>query len=120
MNRGLGGGLVVLALGALAAGCSLNPLPEKDAKCDLRPAKDQCTDWREFSGPSFATAQGVCGSLQGTFAEGATCDMTGVIGGCQSTSGDGSKQTNWYYLGEKYKTAEDAKQECQSQDFVTP
>ena len=76
------------------------------------------------------TMQGVCTTLQttlpqdkgkpGGWQEGATCDRAGLLGGCQSTSADGSLQTNWYYSGAVYKTADDAKKECGSgQSFGT-
>ena len=107
-----------------SAGCNI--LNARDARCDLRPNKDQCTDQRDFRGPSFFTFQGVCDMLKsagggGTFTEDARCDMAGAIGGCQSSSADGTKQTNWYYSGTKYKTEADATAECDSgQSFVAP
>ncbi|HEX8698029.1 MAG TPA: hypothetical protein VF815_04285 [Myxococcaceae bacterium] len=114
-------------IASLALSCGLvDSLPSRDARCDLRPADDQCTDLREFKGPSFITFEGVCETLRAatgsaTFEEDARCDMTGAIGGCQSSNGDGSEQTNWYYTGEKYKTEEDARAECESyQTFVPP
>lgn len=114
-------------LASLALSCGLvDDLPSRDARCDLRPADDQCTDLREFKGPSFITFEGVCETLRAakgsaTFAEDARCDMTGAIGGCQSSNGDGSEQTNWYYSGTKYKTEADARAECDSnQAFVPP
>jgi hypothetical protein len=100
--------IALTVLASLALGCGLvDNLPSRDARCDLRPARDQCTDLREFKGGSFITFQGVCETLRastggGTFAEDARCDMTGVIGGCQASNGDGSEQTNWFYSGEKY------------------
>ena len=110
----------------LAACSSLNPLPEQQARCDLRPKADQCTDWREFKGVSLATQQGVCTTLTqakggGTYTADQVCDLTNSWGGCQATSADGTKQTNWYYKGDKYKTIDDAKKECGSdQSFVGP
>ncbi|KFE66754.1 hypothetical protein DB31_8968 [Hyalangium minutum] len=36
------------ALGSLLSSCGLvDSLPSRDARCDLRPAKDQCTDMAE-------------------------------------------------------------------------
>jgi hypothetical protein len=110
----------------LAACSSLNPLPEQQARCDLRPKADQCTDWREFKGVSLVTQQSVCTTLTqakggGTYTADQVCDLTNSWGGCQTTSADGSKQTNWYYKGDKYKTIEDAKKECAGdQSFVGP
>ena len=112
---------------ALVLGCGLiDSLPGRDARCDLRPKKDQCTDLRDFKGPSFATFQGVCATLRaadqgGAYQEDARCDVTGSVGGCQSLNGDGSLQTNWYYLGSHYKTDADVKDECAAlQDVVPP
>lgn len=112
-----------LALVPMLAACSnlvqdASPFSEKQGRCDLRPVDPQCTDVRKFKGPSLVTFQGVCGSLTAAkkgatgYTEDATCDSAASLGGCQSTSGDGSVQTNWYYAGEKYKTADDAKKEC--------
>ena len=108
-------------------GCgNLIPLPSKDAKCDLRPRADQCTDLRGFKGPSLLTFEGVCTTLTkakggGTYTENATCDSSASLGGCQSSSADGSKQTNWYYAGTKYANAAAAMAECDSgQTFVSP
>ncbi len=120
---------IVLSLSLLPLfGCSsLNPLPEKQASCDLRPAEDQCTDLRKYKGASLITFQGVCGTLTSAkpgatgYKEDATCPATGMLGGCQASSNDGSLQTNWYYTGKKYKTADDAKAQCSSdQTFVSP
>lgn len=114
-------------LAVLSAGCGLlDSLPSRDARCDLRPAKDQCTDLRDFKGGSFITFQGVCTTLTaaiggGTYTEDARCDMTGVIAGCRAHNGDGSEQTNWYYAGEKYKTESDVREECASgQELQAP
>ena len=42
-------------------------------------------------------------------------------GGCQATFGDGSKQTNWYYMGDKYKTIESAQSNCdKSMTWLSP
>jgi hypothetical protein len=119
--------MVFCFLVVLPAGCGLvDSLPSRDARCDLRPAKDQCTDLREYKGPSFITFQGVCNTLTaaiggGTYAEDARCDMTGVVAGCRTHNGDGSEQTNWYYSGEKYKTEADVKEECAAgQDVQAP
>lgn len=114
-------------LGSLLSGCGLvDALPSRDARCDLRPAKDQCTDIRDFKGPSFITFQGVCSTLTasiggGSYEEDARCDMTGVLAGCRTHNGDGSEQTNWFYTGGKYKTEADVKEECGSgQDVQAP
>lgn len=114
-------------LAGLTLSCGLvDNLPSRDARCDLRPEKAQCTDLREFKGPSFLTFEGVCGTLKAatgsaTFEEDARCDMTGVIGGCQSSNGDGSEQTNWYYSGTEYTDEADAREECESyQSWVPP
>ncbi|MDY7231734.1 hypothetical protein [Hyalangium rubrum] len=114
-------------LSCLFLGCGLlDELPSRDARCDLRPAYDQCTDLREFKGPSFFTFEGVCETLRastsgGSYREDARCDMTGVVGGCQTSHGDGSEQTNWYYSGDKYKTESDVREECDSgQEFTAP
>jgi hypothetical protein len=114
-------------LAGLTLSCGLlDNLPSRDARCDLRPQKDQCTDLREFKGGTFVTFQGVCETLRAatgsaTFTEDARCDMTGAIGGCQSSNGDGSEQTNWYYSGTEYTSEADAREECESyQTFVPP
>lgn len=119
--------LRLLLLACLSLGCGLvDDLPGKDARCDLRPARDQCTDLRDFKGPSFITFQGVCDTLKastggGTFTENARCDMTGVVGGCMGHNGDGSDQTNWYYSGEDYTAEADVREECESyQSFAPP
>jgi hypothetical protein len=111
---------LICFLAVLSAGCGLvDSLPSRDARCDLRPAEDQCTDIREFKGPSFVTFQGVCSTLTaaiggGTYTEDARCDMTGVIAGCRTHNGDGSEQTNWFYAGEDYQTESDVREECDS------
>ncbi len=122
--------LVVMVVPAL--GCSdiiqdASPFSEQEARCDLRPVDPQCTDVRKFKGPSLATFQGVCGSLTSAkkgatgYAEDAKCDSAASLGGCQTTNGDGSVQTNWYYAGDKYKTVDDAKKECSGgQSWVAP
>lgn len=125
---------LVSALGLAVAlpACSdiiqdVSPFSEKQARCDLRPVDSQCTDVRKFKGPTLATFQGVCGSLTSAkkgatgYQEEATCDSVASLGGCQSTSSDGSVQTNWYYAGDKYKTADDTKKECSGgQSWVAP
>ncbi|MBX3262643.1 MAG: hypothetical protein KIS78_21180 [Labilithrix sp.] len=118
-----------LALGATSVatifGCSdvvqsASPFSEREARCDLRPGKAQCTDVRKFKGPSLVTFQGVCGSLSAAsqdatgYQEDATCPTAGMWGGCQTENGDGSLQTNWFYEGDEYKTEDDAKKECAS------
>ncbi len=121
--------IVVLALSACTSDLvqSASPFGEKKARCDLRPGTPQCTDVRKFAGPSLATFEGVCGSLKQSkqnatgYEEDQTCPVTDMWGGCQSTSGDGSQQTNWYYKSDKYKTEADARAECDSnQSFVAP
>lgn len=117
-------GLVAVVVSSTAACSSLvqdaSPFSEKEALCDLRPGKPQCTDVRKFKGPSLVTFQGVCttlkASVQGAtgYKEDATCPTTDMLGGCQASSGDGSLQTNWYYKSDKYKTEDDAKKECDS------
>lgn len=98
----------------------------KSARCDLRPGKPQCTDWRDSHTPSTVTFQGVCNTLggatgSGTFADDAKCDITDMIGGCQSSSTDGSKQTNWFYKSTQYPDATTAQKECSSgSTFVGP
>jgi hypothetical protein len=119
-----------LVLGSLTFACSdalsdIHPLGTQDGRCDLRPKKDQCTDWRDFSGPSMATMQGTCSSLTsaqggGSWTEGARCDASGMWGGCQTKSADGTLQTNWLYKGDKYKTVDDAKAECDDATWVDP
>ncbi len=118
--------LSALSFGAvLSAGCSnlvqdASPFSEKEALCDLRPGKSQCTDIRKFKGPSLITFQGVCSTLTGAsknatgYKEDATCPTTDMWGGCQASNGDGSLQTNWFYKGGSYKTEDDAKKECDS------
>jgi hypothetical protein len=97
-----------------------SPFSEKQALCDLRPGKGQCTDIRKFQGPSLVTFEGVCNSLKSASAkatgyeEGATCPTAEMWGGCQTKNGDGSLQTNWFYKGDDYKTEDDAKKECDS------
>jgi hypothetical protein len=113
----------------LLCACNLldsSPLGERSGACELRPAKDQCTDIREFKGPTLATFQLLCESLTaavggGEYLEDATCDTTGAWGGCQVVNLDGSLQTNWYFLGGDYATIEEAQAECaNNQDWVDP
>lgn len=112
------------ATGTLA--CS-DALEDKQARCDLRPVDDQCTDVRNFPGVSLVTFQGVCETLkQGKpgvtgYQDDATCPTAGMLGGCQSKSADGSLQTNWYYLGTQYPDEASARAECDSgQTWVGP
>jgi hypothetical protein len=115
--------LLVLFLSLASCGGLLSP---KIARCDLRPKRDQCTDIREFRGPSLVTFQGVCDTLKAaaggaTYTDGATCDSAVSLGGCQGSSADGSKQTNWYYQGTSYPDANAAKAECDTgQSWVEP
>lgn len=104
-----------------------SPFSEKQARCDLRPVDAQCTDIRKFVGPSLVTFEGVCSTLaaakQGAtgYKEGEVCPSAEMWGGCQTASSDGSLQTNWFYKGDKYKTEEDAKKECDdSTTWVSP
>lgn len=114
----------VLVLSSSLASCGL--LPTKSARCDLRPKRAQCTDIRNFAGPTLVTFEGVCETLKAAaggadYAENATCDSASSLGGCQSTSTEGSKQTNWYYQGTSYPDAAAAKMECDSgQSWVEP
>jgi len=119
--------IVAITIPGLFACSSLNPLPEKQASCDLRPADDQCTDLRKYKGATLVTFQGVCGTLTSAkpgatgYKEDATCPTSGMLGGCEADNGDGSVQTNWYYSGKKYKTADDVKMQCGSgQSFASP
>jgi len=104
-----------------------SPLGTRQARCDLRPEKQQCTDIRNFKGPSLVTFEGVCETLKattmsGSYEEGDVCEMTEVWGGCQSSGIDGHRQTNWYYKGDdKYPDEASAKAECDSnQKWVPP
>jgi hypothetical protein len=119
--------LLVLLVAVSSIGCGgLLALPSKSAKCDLRPKDDQCTDIRNFVGPSLVTFQGVCTTLTqakggGTYTENATCDSSASLGGCQSGGADGSKQTNWYYKSSSIPDTAAAKAKCDSdQTFVDP
>ncbi len=118
--------LAVSSVCLFACGIITGALAGRDARCDLRPGRDQCTDIRDFKGPSFITFEGVCGSLKaasgsGDYKEDARCDSANVVGGCQSSSADGSKQTNWYYQGTKFKARADVEAECDSnQTFAAP
>lgn len=122
--------LLALAASATLAACggllNTSPLGTRDGKCDLRPARPQCTDWREFKGPSMVAIQGLCNTLiltfdAGVWTEGARCDSAASLGGCQQTTIDGTKQTNWYYQGSKYPDAGAAMSECSnSQPWVDP
>jgi hypothetical protein len=110
----------------VVAGCGVLPIGSKSARCDLRPKRDQCTDIRNFVGPSLVTFQGVCETLKSaaggaTYTENATCDSGSSLGGCQGTSAEGSKQTNWYYQGSSYPDAAAAMSQCDSgQTWVGP
>lgn len=114
--------LSALALASSSFACSavsdLSPLGKKDGRCELRPKKAQCTDWRDFSGPTMATMQATCESLVsaqgggGGWTEGQRCEVAEMWGGCQSKSADGTLQTNWFYKGDEYKTLDEAKAEC--------
>ncbi|MBX3228568.1 MAG: hypothetical protein KIT84_07940 [Labilithrix sp.] len=109
-------------------GCSdaiqaANPFPEKQARCDFRPEKPQCTDWRKFQGPSMATMQGVCSATpNASYNEGSTCPVEDMLGGCQTESGDGTLQTNWFYKSDDYKEVADVQKKCTDDKttFVNP
>jgi hypothetical protein len=109
----------------LVVGCG-SLLPGQDGRCDLRPAKAQCTDIRDFKGPTLVTFEALCATLTsaldgGTYTAGARCDSAGSLGGCQVSNADGSKQTNWYYQGTKYPDRAAAEAECDNRmSFVTP
>ncbi len=118
---------VVLLVAVSFVGCgALGFLPSKQAKCDLRPKGDQCTDIRDYKGPSLVTFEGVCTTLTkakggGTYTENAICDSATSLGGCQAASADGSKQTNWYYTSSGHPDKASAQAECESgQSFVEP
>jgi hypothetical protein len=126
--------LLALALGAVTSSLACgdlvdaaNPLPEKQARCDLRPERAQCTDIRKFQGPSLVAFQGVCDSLESGspnttgYQADVTCPTTGMLGGCQTKSSDGSLQTNWYYTGTEYPDQATARAECESGEaWVNP
>ena len=73
----------------------------------------------------MATMQGVCSTLASAkkdatgWTEGSTCASAESLGGCTTTSGDGTVQTNWYFKSEKYMTAEIAKMQCSSDQTWT-
>lgn len=88
-----------------------------NARCDMREKTPQCTDWRGSLNPTWVTQEALCATLGGTgvggvFQKGETCPTDGMWGGCQATFADGSKQTNWYYKGQKYPTEADAQKNC--------
>lgn len=107
-------GLLAVLSTMIVAGCG-----GSSARCDLRPSTPQCTDWRGQVAPVWVTQEALCRTLGttsagGTFTAGATCPVEEMWGGCQATLGDGSKQTNWYYKGQKYPTEADAQKNCDS------
>lgn len=112
---------LLFGLVACSAAEDLNPLPTSNGRCDFRPKKPQCTDLRNYkaAAPAKTVMQGIC--VEGTANEG-TCSTDGMLGGCQSDGGSGALQTNWYYLGDKYKTVDDVKAQCTSDKatFVNP
>lgn len=120
--------LLLPMLCSLACGDILDqsPLGTKQARCELRPKKQQCTDIRNFKGPSLITFEGVCETLKvatmsGSYEEGAVCDLTDAWGGCQSGGIDGHEQTNWFYKGgDSFPTEEEAKAECGSGQTWVP
>ncbi len=106
-------------LAMILFGCELlntKPLGTRDGACELRPIRGQCTDIRDFSGPTLITFQSLCETLiaaegGGEYLEGEVCDTTGAWGGCQTEAADGSLQTNWYFPDD-YATVDEAKAEC--------
>lgn len=115
--------LWTLCLGALVTSCGF--LPSQEGRCDLRPKSPQCTDIRNFVGPSLITFESVCNSLiaasdnQGTYTSNARCDSDKALGGCQTKNADGSKQTNWYYQSDKYPDVAAVQAKCDDGEFVT-
>ena len=115
------GSMVCTALFVSLVGCGGG-----NARCDMRPQTPQCTDWRGSVSPVWTVQEGLCKTLAGTstggvFMSGATCPVEEMWGGCQATQGDGSKQTNWYYMGDKYKTIESAQSNCdKSMTWLSP
>ena len=112
-------GVRILSFGLLAAlgGVCLVGCGGNVARCDLRPNTPQCTDWRGSVSPVWVTQEALCRTLGatsagGTFTSGETCPIEEMLGGCQATLGDGSKQTNWYYKSQKYPTEADAQKQC--------
>ncbi len=98
----------------LGMGCGGN-----SARCDMRPSSPQCTDWRGSVSPVWVTQEALCRTLGttsagGTFTAGATCPVEDMLGGCQATQGDGSKQTNWYYKSQQIPTEAEAQKKCDS------
>lgn len=119
--------MVLLMLHLLGCDAILDqsPLGTRSAACELRPVRGQCTDVREFAGPTLATFEALCESLiatagDGEYLDGEVCDTTGSWGGCQTENVDGSLQTNWYFPDD-YASAEDAQAECSGgQVWVDP
>lgn len=114
---------VLLLLAATTSLTACNPFGGGNSHCDFRPGRDQCTDWRNTTGPDVVQ-KAVCDTLKGTgsatYGTG-TCSTIGMLGGCQASMADGSKQTNWFYQGSKYATPADVQKECDSDmTFVTP
>lgn len=116
-------GIVASFVGLIACSAAedLNPVPASNGRCDFRPKKPQCTDLRNYKAavPAEQVMKGIC--VEGTSSDG-TCPVDGMLGGCQTANDSGSKQTNWYYSGEKYKSADDVKKQCEDDKatFVTP
>lgn len=112
--RALSVGVVAALCGLLGAGCGGG-----SARCDMRPSSPQCTDWRGSISPVWVTQEALCKTLGttsagGVFTAGATCPIEEMLGGCQATLGDGSKQTNWYYKSQSYPTEAEAQKKCDS------
>lgn len=89
-----------------------------EARCVFPEQDAQCTDWRGWRAPNFMVPEGVCTSAQGTFTAGETCPTEKRLGGCQTTMGDGSKQTNWFYQGTKYPDRAAVEAKCAEDDDV--
>lgn len=113
---------LVVLLGLVAVASSGCGLVGGNFTCDLRPADNQCTDWRDLVGPSV-TQEGVCRTLisakkGGQWLPNQRCPAEGSVGGCQSDSGVG-KQTNWFYAP---KTETEVRDECtrDGSTFVNP
>jgi hypothetical protein len=113
--------LVLAASSVLFLGCGI--FGGGDHACDLRPERDQCTDWRNLIGPTV-TQEALCRTLaatgNGTWKPNERCPSEGSVGGCQTkTVGTNILQTNWFYAP---KTEAEVRAECEDDGttFVTP
>ena len=111
----------LIVLGLTSCG-GLPVLPGSDHRCDLRPQKQQCTDWRSLVGPA-TTQEALCKTLNtagagGAWKSGERCSSSDSVGGCQTDTKVGL-QTNWFYAP---RTASDVAAECADDGttFVTP